>query len=84
MGEKGPEEALGQTWAFGAGVPEKLKPRLGQEGVLRLRTGHGNSIPGQREWYEQGGEQERHRNIISLHHVTLLQPQQRMWMPLAL
>lgn len=46
MGEKGPEEALGQTWAFGAGVPEKLKPRLGQEGVLRLRTGHGTAFPG--------------------------------------
>lgn len=31
MAEKVPEEALGQTWAFGVGVLEKLKPRLGQE-----------------------------------------------------
>lgn len=33
MGEKGAEEALGQTWAFGVGVLEKLKLRLGQEGA---------------------------------------------------
>ena len=84
MAEKVPEEALGQTWAFGAGVLEKLKPRLGQEVGLRLGTEYGSSVPGQREWCECGGEQERHRSSISLHQVTLLQPQQRMWMPLAL
>ena len=52
MAEKVPEEALGQTWAFGAGVLEKLKPRLGQEVGLRLRMEYGSSVPGQREWCE--------------------------------
>ena len=85
MGEKGAEEALGQTWAFGVGVLEKLKLRLGQEGASGWGQNMGAAFPGRGNGVnEQGGEQERHRNIISLHHVTLLQPQQRMWMPLAL
>lgn len=52
----GREGTRGGPWpdlGVRAGVPEKLKPSLGREGT-QVRTGHGNSIPGQREWYERG------------------------------
>lgn len=39
----------------------------------------GTAFPGQREWYEQGGEQEAGIAIsFPSHHVTLLQPQQNV------